>query len=560
MADVISNDDGQLMLLTVFLIAVGVVSFTTLLNNMVFSANMPSTGLDASKPDIRDLRSLTESEIQKAVYYSNTTVEDPTNETQVKNYFFNYTKAFNDTIKKAYSVRGASVEVILNNVTFNKTSNNLSVLGYFVDRRNHTFPVGSLVIPMDGNQTNIMKVYGLIYKTVDGSGTSGLNSTSIPVWNILQNPVNSSVPDFYSIMYTNSTTGDGTVQNRRYSGGPFIIDASDLNDTKRQMILAEAANKSITVHELKSEFYYTQCVKMVAPPRVAVYPEGDSNTRNVMEPYYRDSEVPYTELDQNDILNGNLTKYDILTIPHHDMTSEDPSVIVDIVGWVANGGILHAECMAIDTMDEAVETNAGAAKPWYGFIGINGTGNDLPLSATYLKLLDNATNGSFFNNSPPMPLPGLANPGAPYSPLTQSSNTSGIFGPENGATESFSLRRNPSDVNPATNILGYASWGNGTLAYSDYYVDSHGHGGHDHIYKPQLIYVEAPYDNGLVVYIGGHNLTERTGNAERLIFESFFAASMKQEAVTVVSAENLNVTIKYDNGKVKYQDTFLINI
>jgi len=45
-----------------------------------------------------------------------------------------------------------------------------------------------------------------------------------------------------------------------------------------------------------------------------------------------------------------------------------------------------------------------------------------------------------------------------------------------------------------------------------------------------------------------------------LIFESFFTASMRKTDVTVVSAKNINVTIKYDDGKVKYEDTFLISI
>lgn len=114
------------------------------------------------------------------------------------------------------------------------------------------------------------------------------------------------------------------------------------------------------------------------------------------------------------------------------------------------------------------------------------------------------------------------------------------------------MRQNPDDVNPATNILGYASYGNGTLTYGDY--------DHDGIKEPQLIYAEAPYDNGLVVYIAGHNLKDRSGDAEKLIFESFFTASMRKTDVTVVSAKNINVTIKYDDGKVKYEDTFLISI
>jgi len=79
-------------------------------------------------------------------------------------------------------------------------------------------------------------------------------------------------------------------------------------------------------------------------------------------------------VDDDDIRNGNLTNFDILTIPHYDMEDEDmPSdVIPRIVFWVANGGVLHAQCEATDTMDAAVEkSTAGGAKPWYGFIGIN---------------------------------------------------------------------------------------------------------------------------------------------------------------------------------------------
>lgn len=428
MADVISNEDGQLMLLTVFLIVIGLVSFTMLLNNMVFSANTPSTGLDASKTDIKDLRSTIESDIQKAIYYSINKFNETADPALVRENFLDYFNSSIETIIKEYAARGASVEVIFNNVTFEKTTNDVPVRRYFVERKNHTFPIGSLVIPMDGNQTNIVKVYGLVYKIVDGSGTSGLNSTSIPIWTILQNPVNNSVPDFYSTMFTNNTTGDNIIKSRKYSGGPFIIDVNDTNETTKQLILAEAHNKSITIHELESPFYYANCVKMEFPPMVAVYPKGDTNTETVMEPYYQDGEVPYTLLDKNDIMNGNLTKYDILTIPHFDMSANNSkvnsSVVVKIVGWVANGGVLHVECLGIDTMDKAVETSsAGSAKPWYGLMGINGSGNignghdnNLPPGSTYLKLIDNSTNGSYFNRSPPMPLAGLGDPGRRTAP------------------------------------------------------------------------------------------------------------------------------------------------
>ena len=342
----------------------------------------------------------------------------------------------------------------------------------------------------------------------------------------------------------------GNVTYRNYSGGPLLIEASDIDPTERQMILAEAKNKSVTVHELYESIIYNQSVKMIMAPRVAVYPSSDLGP---MSDYYADGEIPYTALSDPDILNGNLTQYDILTIPHHNMASEPANVITAIVGWVANGGVLHAQCEATDTMDTAVENFAGSAKPWYGFIGISKS-DHVPGDETYIRLLDNATafNASYsFNTSPPMPLEGLADPGAPYSPLAQSNNTAGIFGETGGSTSAFSLRDNGSQVNPNTNILGIAVNATNAPVYADY--DSDG------VKEPQLMYVQAPYENGLVTYIAGHDLTKRTGAAERFIFETFLVASMRQQAVTSVIAKNINVTIKYYDGKVRYSDTFLVS-
>jgi hypothetical protein len=125
MADVISNEDGQMMLLTGLLVVIGVVVYTTLLNNIILTANMPSTGLDISKQEIRDLRSLTESDIKKAAYYSNKNLS--LTETKKNNYFIDYINSYNSTLEKMYSARGASVEVVLNNVTANRATTNLTI-------------------------------------------------------------------------------------------------------------------------------------------------------------------------------------------------------------------------------------------------------------------------------------------------------------------------------------------------------------------------------------------------------------------------------------------------
>lgn len=555
MVDLKSNESGQLMLLTGLLIILQVIVYTTLLNNLIFTNNMPASGLDISKHDIREIRSLTEADIKKAANYANTSVSDPTNQTLVENYFLSYTRNYSNIINKMYSNRGASVEILLNNVTFNMTTSKLTANKYYIEKKQETFPVGSLIIPMDGNQTNIIKVYGLLYKIVDDTNISGLSSIRIPVYELLQNPVNNTVPDFYSTIYTDdnaSLTFDNITQYRKYSGGPFIIHNSSINETTRQMILTEAANKSITIHKLKEVFTYNKTAKMVVPPRIAFFA---SSNIELMQQYYIDSDVPATQLSQAEIIGGNLTHFDILTIPHEDMT-HFPTIINPIVGWVANGGVTHIECAGTNTMDDAIEASsiAGPAKPWYGFIGIKKS-DELPNGTNIIypgiKLLDNTTLS--YNYSPPMPLSGLSDPGAPYNPLTQSWIENGTFGKNNGATKAFSLRNNPAEVNPRTNILGYAvNYSSGSVLNGDYDKDG--------IDEPQLMYLEAPYDNGLVIYIAGHNLTARTPSAEGLIFESFFSASMRNQEVTVVSAKNINVTIKYSDGKVRYNDTFLVKI
>jgi hypothetical protein len=500
-------------------------------------------------------------------------------------------KSFNESIKTLYAARGVSVEIILNNVTFNKTVSSTMANKYFVERKNKTFSVDSLIIPMDENQTNPMKAYGFIYNLVDATGTGPLNSTRVPVWDLLQNSVNGSYPDFYITTNTDdnaSTSGSGNVMFRKYSGAPFLIENDDLkysngtvNETLKQLILAEAKNKGITVHKLKSNLTYTQSVVLLYPPRVAIYPKNDTMTKSVMRPYYKDGEVPYTELSNEDILNGDLLNYDILTIPHHKMTDEPVDVITAIVGWISNGGIIHIECAGTDTMDDAVENNPATknAKPWYGLIGVKWSQTDeIPdgynhishsyspsNDARYMKLVDNTTrfNASYtYNMSPPIPLAGLADPGAPYDPVAQIDNTSGILGSElsspgnpfPAATTAFSLYKNASKVNPGTNIIAYSSYPDGTPLYGDYEKV------HDGIKEPQLNYVEAPYDNGLVVYIAGHNLSYRGGPAERLIFESFFAASMKRTETMILSATKINVTIKYFDGKVWIEDILEINI
>lgn len=560
MADVIKNEEGQLMLLTVFLIIIGVVSFTSILNSMIYSSNLQSSGLEESKQEIRDFRIITESEVSKAAYYADAT--HPTNQTLMLEYFYNYIKSFNETVKKIYSSKGASVDVIVNNISLTETTSNIVVNKYSIELKTQLFHAKSIVIPMDENQTQMLKVYGLVYKILDSSGTQPLNQTQIPVWIILQNPVNDSVSNFSISLYTddNATTGDnGVIENRTYSGGPFIIDFDDvyLNETIKNWILDEAKKNVITVHELKTEFTYDKSIQLVAPPKIAIYPSYDATSSSLMKRYYDNGDIPYTLLNDSQVQNS-LAAFDILNIAHHDMRGKQDDVYTTIAGWVANGGFLHLHCYATWTMDEAVEnSSAGPAKPWYGFIGVNDT-NESNIdyeNMTYGKFVDTSSklNDSLrLNSTPLVPLSGLADPGSPFSPLAQSSNKSGMMTSEYGLTELFTLRNNADQINPSTNILAHAAYSNGSLIYEDFDDPA------DNKKEAQLIYVEAPYENGLVSYLAGRNQSERVGG-ERLVLENAFAASMKTQLYSYITSRKINVTIKYFDGSVRYTDTFIIN-
>lgn len=126
MEDVIKDEKGQIMLMTVFLIIIQVVSFTAILNSLILTSNMPTTGLDDSKQQMRDLRLMTELEIQKAKNNNNDSIIDHSNYTQVQNAnnnFSNYVNSYKNTVMNLSAAQGASVEILLDNLNVTIKSN-----------------------------------------------------------------------------------------------------------------------------------------------------------------------------------------------------------------------------------------------------------------------------------------------------------------------------------------------------------------------------------------------------------------------------------------------------
>jgi len=543
------RSNAQLILLSGFIIMMGTLTFMVLLNNLILTANLPAAGLDISKQDITEFRSLTIREVNYAtedtLIYSD--AYDIDNETLLREYFLNHTNDFGEIISRVFAARGTSVELVVNNVTFTSSVTNRTITVQHFKQQPHLFLNMSLIIPMDEHQNNTLQAYRFIWNIVD--------NTSIPVYAVLQNPVNmtnisSDPPNMtnisYDDFYLNLTTdniarpslGPGNVTNRTYSGGVFILDVKDLNTSTNDWIYNESLNftPAITIHGLRMEGgkLLQSTTAMTGIPSVAVYP--DNVTLNPIYKYYQDMQIPYTLLNDSDILAGNLTleNFSVLLI-HYNMSTVDANVTREIVNWTADGGVLYAECIGAISMDAAVEAvDNNTAHPWYGFIGINETNvSSIPVSiyskipnGPFVKLVNSS---SILNDAPPMPLV------PPWS---------GVEG------LAFTLRNSSSAVNPGTNIIGYAAYPNG----SQIIFDDNG----DNESEYHLIFVEAPFDNGRVVYMAGHDLSDRGIQAERIVAEIFFSSISREELA--LEATNVNVTITYSDGRADFEDTFLITI
>jgi hypothetical protein len=410
---------------------------------------------------------------------------------------------------------------------------------------------------MDGHQNNTLQAYRFVWNIV--------NNTSVPVYAVLQDPVNSSNINFYLNVTSNNISmpsmGPGTILNRSYSGGPFMIDATNLDNSTLQWIYNESLNftPNITIHGLSMgggiNVDYTVAINEV--PSVAVY----QDTENTINKYYFDMMIPYINLSDDDIKEGSLTidNYSVL-LTRANMSAEDKDVVLAIVNWTSDGGVLYAEYLGSATMDAAVESvDNNTAHQWFGFIGINESNySSVPVSippqipnGPYIKLINSS---SLQNYTPPMPLAGFVNYGAPFNQLSQTNNTSGMYGPvenhSSGRGVAFTLNNTTDAVNPGTNIIGYLAYPNG----SQIIYDDDGDGELEY----HLAYVEAPFENGRVIYMAGHNISERGIQAERIAGEIFYASVFRD--LIIIDTHNINVTLTYNDGMATFEDTVLLEI
>jgi len=220
------------------------------------------------------------------------------------------------------------------------------------------FPQSKLLIYMDLSQTDHLKAYGITYRAL----TKGYKAD----WLL------------------------------NYRGGSFMIDYSD--DLAAECRLNAVAFEPLTLSQATEIYSFVQSdeqnmdvVRLEKAPKIAVYvPPGFQPWDDAVTLALEYAGVPYDKIWNDEILRGDLDKYDWLHLHHEDFTGQYgkfyasfsnaqwyidqqmsyeadakkngfkkvsemmKAVAVDIKNYVGQGGFLFAMCSATDSYDIAL--------------------------------------------------------------------------------------------------------------------------------------------------------------------------------------------------------------
>ncbi len=221
--DIIENRDAQFLLLAGFIIAVGLVITTMLLNSIAFEGNMAGeAGSDPVRYDIANLMRITADEMKSA--YRNATAVGG----GVAN-FSKQMRNFNGNVSKIYALRGEGVNVNFENWT-NKGYANFTDNGTASGAGNWTViqNVSSSDITM-----NVTVISGTFQIGLINSTQSWINITSSTTMPLRLRNATTNPPDPYTIVFRNGSIASGNYSINGTASGRNFIRARDyiLNTT-----------------------------------------------------------------------------------------------------------------------------------------------------------------------------------------------------------------------------------------------------------------------------------------------------------------------------------------
>lgn len=227
---IIKNDSAQFMLLAGFIISIGLVITTVMLNNIIFESNMAGEeGGDPQKYDLMNLMQINADEMRSA--YRNATNASTTKENMISS-FSNQMNNFNANLSYIYARHGQGMNISLDVNNWNKsiyarftengTANGIKTWNVIENVRNSNitinFTTGStLNIGLVNNSTTIW-----INLT---SNKSFINSSTTP-YSIIFNTDANTAGQFR--ITGNTSNGAGFIRSRDY-----ILNATILFSTSK---------------------------------------------------------------------------------------------------------------------------------------------------------------------------------------------------------------------------------------------------------------------------------------------------------------------------------------
>ncbi len=187
-----------------------------------------------------------------------------------------------------------------------------------------TFPVGTIVVPMDGKQNDRIHVYGLIHEFLKGTANSQVARVIEP-------------PD---VTMQTALTPSGDL----YQGGPFLI-ASTFNSAINAM-LGNSTFSKVTVTHLTSPFTSSKTFFVRTPTKILVIGDG----------YWGKT---FLTLGRMGISYNQITTDGILANP--SLINQYTLIVLDSPGWYGNpAGYTASRRAQIQAVYNTIETRVEA--------------------------------------------------------------------------------------------------------------------------------------------------------------------------------------------------------
>ncbi len=244
---IIQDQDAQFMLLAGFIIAIGLVITTVMLNSIIFEGNM-AVGGELSKNEIVNMMQITEDEIKAA--YRNATAPGGTKDNAITNF-----NNFSANLPKMFALHGGVVNVIWDIENWNSTR--------YANFTENGMPAGAanwmVIAGVNVNSVDVFEFKNVNILPGTSFKVEARNPAGIAVWSVEFNNSGSNfgynVTNLINTTYGSSLPPDIDLNSTQYyfrqsaSPGPISINIINGNNSYGKYKIQGIANGKIFYRE-----------------------------------------------------------------------------------------------------------------------------------------------------------------------------------------------------------------------------------------------------------------------------------------------------------------------